>query len=72
MVSSTHGTHFLLLCARLVFLIVRKGRVKCGTKTKKACGRGFMGCPMPHLELSLGAGRRVQETSLKHHQGLQS
>ena len=49
-----------------------KGRVKYGTKTKKACGRGFMGCPMPHLELSLGAGRRVQETSLKHHQGLQS
>ena len=45
-----------------------------GPRLRRVWGGEFMGhgCPMPHLELSLGTGRRVQETSLKHRQGLQS
>lgn len=60
MVSSTHVTHFWLLCARLVFLIVWKGRVKYGTKVKKGLGCGVHGPWLPHATSSAQPGGREE------------
>ena len=60
MVSSTHVTHFWLPCARLVFLIVWKGRVKYGTKIKKDLGWGVHGPWLPHATSRAQPGGREE------------